>query len=201
VTASRVKVACLVYGALVVASGGWGLARGNADLYHHPHPGLALGPVTGILVGIVSGIVVGVLVVAASRHAVRRWAWARTLHVEFRQIFGPLRTRDVLFFALVSALGEELFFRGALQPTIGLAASSVVFGLLHLGPTRRFAPWTGMAIAMGFVLGGLYWLTGNLVAPVVTHLFVNFSNLQYISDYDPLPAHGRWPADKRRLTA
>lgn len=196
-TASRLKAALLVYGALAAVALIWGLVRGDADLYHHPDPWLDLGALSGALVGVALGLAVGAAVVAATRVAVRRAAWAENLHVEFRQIFGTLSTRDVLVFAGLSSLAEELFFRGALLPSVGLVASSLVFGLLHVGPSRRFLPWTLMAIAMGFVLGGLYQATGDLVAPVIAHLLINVLNLQFISDYDPRPApSGRWPADK-----
>ena len=201
VTAARITAATLVYGALATAAVGWAIARGNLDLYHHPAPWLHASGTLAIALGLGAGALVGVLVVAATRVAVRRTAWARELHVEFRQIFGPLSTRDVLVFAALSSVAEELFFRGALQPSIGIVLSSLVFGLLHVGPSRRFAPWTAMAIAMGFVLGVLFQATGNLLAPVVAHLVINALNLRYISDFDPLPAHGRWPADKLPLGA
>lgn len=201
VTASRLKAALLVYGALAATAVGWGIVRGDPDLYHHPAPWLDLGALAGAALGVALGLGVGAAVVVATRLAVRRTSWARHLHVEFRQIFGPLSTRDVMVFAVLSSVAEELFFRGALQPAIGLGGSSLVFGLLHVGPTRRFAPWTAMAIAMGFVLGALYQATGDLLAPMVAHLTINAVNLQYITDYDPLPSHGRWPADKLPLSA
>jgi len=201
VTSSRLKAALLVYGALAAAAVAWGVVGGRPDLYHHPAPWLDLGALTGAAVGVVLGVAVGAGVVLATRLAVRRAAWARHLHVEFRQIFGTLSTRDVLVFAGLSSVAEELFFRGALQPSIGLIGSSLVFGLLHVGPTRRFAPWTAMAIGMGFVLGALYQATGDLLAPVVAHFGINVLNLQYISDYDPRPSRGRWPAEKVPLSA
>lgn len=200
-TASRLKAALLVYGALAAAAFAWAFVRGDLDLYDHPAPWLHLGGLASALTGLALGLAVGGGVVAATRTLVRRTEWARRLHLEFRQIFGPLSTRDVLVFAGLSSVAEELFFRGALQPSLGLVASSLVFGLLHVGPSRRFLPWTGMAIAMGFVLGALYQATGNLVAPVVAHLTINALNLQYISDYDPEPTRRRWPADKLPLSA
>jgi CAAX protease family protein len=197
VTATRIKAALIVYGALTLVAVGWGVLRGNVDLYHHPAAWLHLPLVVRFFGGGVGGLLVGLLVTSATRASVRRFDWAKQLHVEFRHIFGPLRTREVLAFAVLSSVAEELFFRGALQGSLGICASSIIFGLLHIGPTRRFVPWTAMAIVMGFVLGVLFRLTGDLTAPIAAHLTINFINLQYISDYDPLPrAHGRWPAEK-----
>ena len=40
---------------------------------------------------------------------------------------------------------------------------------------------TGMAVAAGFLLGGLFLATGNLAAPVVAHFVVNAVNLRALS--------------------
>lgn len=200
-TKTRIKAASLVYGALALAAMGWGLLRGDPDVYHHPQAWLALPLLPGLVGGLVVGAALGLAVGTATRASVRRFGWARQLHLEFRQIFGPLRTREILAFALLSSVAEELFFRGALQPSTGLVVSSLVFGLLHIGPTRRFVPWTAMAVAMGFLLGALFVVTGELAAPIAAHFTINYVNLQYISDYDPAPPGGRWPAEKLPLRA
>jgi len=78
-------------------------------------------------------------------------------------------------------LGEEMLFRGLLQPAIGIVWSSLIFGLLHVGPDRRYAPWTLMAIGMGFAFGGLHYYTGNLLAPILAHFTINHFNLTAIA--------------------
>lgn len=71
--------------------------------------------------------------------------------------------------SLLSGLGEELLFRGALQPLVGIVVSSILFGLFHIGPDRRYLLWTAWAIAAGFLFGYLYEWSGGLLAPVVAH--------------------------------
>ena len=93
---------------------------------------------------------------------------------------GSLSVPNALLLALASGLGEELFFRGALQPRVGWLASSLLFGAVHFVPRRDMLPWTGFAIAMGGVLGGLFTWTGNLVAPIVAHVVVNGLNLPFL---------------------
>ena len=79
--------------------------------------------------------------------------------------------------AVASGFSEELLFRGALQPRVGLLVASVLFGAVHFVPRRQLLPWTGFAIAVGLLFGWMFETTGNLVAPVVAHCVVNGVNL------------------------
>jgi len=87
--------------------------------------------------------------------------------------------------ALVSALaglGEEMLFRGVLQPAIGglaegtvgvwmgLLGSSLLFGLAH-AVTRMYVVLAGL---VGIYLGGLWLVTGNLTVPIVAHGLYDF---------------------------
>ncbi len=83
----------------------------------------------------------------------------------------------LLLVSLFSGVGEEVFFRGAVQQEFGIVIASVAFGLLHVGPDRRYLLWTGWAILAGFVLGGLYAFTGGLLAPVFAHAAHNAGTL------------------------
>lgn len=107
----------------------------------------------------------------------RYFRWAQQLEREFRSFLGPLTLREVVGLAALSALAEEAFFRGALQPAIGLVPTAIVFGLAHIGPWPRFVPWTIFATAMGLVLGWLYQVTGNLAAAFTAHFLINLINL------------------------
>src|SRR5437660_237853 len=78
--------------------------------------------------------------------------------------------------------GEALLFRGALLPWFGPWWQAVVFALLHVGPGKRFLPWTLSALAMGLAFGGLAVWTGNLGAPIAAHFMINFLNLRFIVD-------------------
>jgi membrane protease YdiL (CAAX protease family) len=116
---------------------------------------------------------------------VYRFRWAETLHLEFRGLFGPLRNLDILAYATFSAVAEEMFFRGALQPMLGVWITSLVFGALHVAPGRKFIPWPIQAFAMGLAFGGLFWLSGDLSAPIMAHFTINYQNLHFINRYDP----------------
>jgi len=129
----------------------------------------------------------GLLVVLLSRLLERYFAWARALARRMIDLIGPLDGPSILVISLSSAIGEEMLFRGFLQPSIGLIASSLLFGLLHIGPNRAYWPWTVMAIAMGFAFGALYLFTGTLLAPILAHFTINFFNLHHMMAQKPHP--------------
>jgi uncharacterized protein len=87
------------------------------------------------------------------------------------------KRRDLVLVSIFSGVGEEAFFRGALQPEIGLVASSLLFGVLHVGPDRRYLVWTLWAVAAGFLFGLLYLWTGGILAPVTAHVMHNAATL------------------------
>lgn len=70
----------------------------------------------------------------------------------------------------VVALSEEFYFRGLLQPRIGLWAASALFGLAHLG-FREFPNWpfAVVAAAAGVFYGLACREGGGIRASMVTH--------------------------------
>jgi membrane protease YdiL (CAAX protease family) len=87
-----------------------------------------------------------------------------------------LRFIDMVALAVLSGVSEELFFRGVLQPILGLTVASVLFGLLHwLGLV--YAAW---AASVGVLLGLVYTTTGNLVVPATMHTVHNLAVLLYL---------------------
>jgi membrane protease YdiL (CAAX protease family) len=177
----RAQVVLGLYGALALAGLVVGGYRGDANVYTLPGrvpslPRMILSPLVGVGLGLV--------IVFLSRLAVHRTEWARLLHREFRALLGPLGAGEIVCLALGSSVGEEVFFRGALLPAIGIWASSAVFALLHIGPGRRFLPWTVSAFALGAIMALVAQWLGDLGAPIVAHFTINFMNLRHISRYE-----------------
>ena len=82
-------------------------------------------------------------------------------------------------------MGEELLFRGALQPLLGFWITAALFGLLHGGTAPRFRSWALFALASGLLLGGLAVYTDNLLAPMLCHLTINYFNLHLVVGTEP----------------
>ena len=155
---------------LLIAAG-----RGDPDLYRLGSPSAAC-----LLIAPLLGLSLGMAVVGSTRLAMKRFQWARDLHASFRDLLGPLTGREIVILALASSLGEEALFRGALLPWLGLWIQAAVFALLHVGPGRRFLPWTLSAFALGVAFGVLAEQTGSLGGPIAAHFTINFVNLRYI---------------------
>lgn len=84
---------------------------------------------------------------------------------------------------LAAGFGEEMLFRGVFQyelaarfgATIGVAVSSVVFGLLH-AVTPLYAGLAGMA---SVYFGALYQMSDNLAVPITCHVIYDIGALLY----------------------
>ena len=157
--------------ALLIAAG-----RGDPDVYRFGHQP----PAWLLLAGPGFGAVLGLAVVALTRVATRYFAWARELQASFHDLLGPLTGREIVILALASSIGEELLFRGALMPWFGVWISSAIFAALHIGPGRRFLPWTTSAFVLGVLFAELAARTGSLGGPIAAHFAINFLNLRYI---------------------
>jgi membrane protease YdiL (CAAX protease family) len=174
------KIALIVYVPLGLVSLAWAWLGGHRlawSLDSHwlsaPYPGrLAL--------SLALSLVLALLVVAATPARVKRTTWARELHAELQPIIAPLSSTEVTVLALASGLGEELFFRGAMQPVLGLLLTSLIFGALHLGPKKVLFAWTFWAFVMGLLFGSIFELTGVLWGPVLAHVGINQRNMTFI---------------------
>jgi len=89
------------------------------------------------------------------------------------QMIGSATVPVALYLAFISAIGEELLFRAAVQPVLGLVGTSLLFGLLHLGPQGLVSIWTLWAIISGLMMGWMFESTGNLWPSLICHFLVN----------------------------
>jgi membrane protease YdiL (CAAX protease family) len=120
------------------------------------------------------GAGVGVAVVLLDMALERLIPALRRMGEAMREVIGPLTTPHAVLYAVTSALGEELLFRGFAQAWLGIIPASLFFGLLHIGPDRRLWPWPLLACAMGFAFGALFDYTGDVLAPVLAHFTINY---------------------------
>ena len=90
-----------------------------------------------------------------------------------RQLFDSFNSSLILaaLFALLTAVSEEMLFRGALQPVFGLALSSLFFTWLHI----QYAFTPGMLILFIVSLGfGLLRHHVSATASIIAHSIYNF---------------------------
>ncbi len=163
---------------------GWARASGDATFLSASPDGRHL------LVAVGAGALAALPLIGAGALLERRVRSLRALAREIRETFGVLRHRDVVVYSLSSAVGEELLFRGAVLPSLGLAASALLFGLAHGFFQRRYRAWSLYAAVTGVLLGALTLWTGTLVAAIVCHATVNYASLS-----DLIPSEAPAPGD------
>jgi len=176
---SRAMLVMALYLGLGAAAVVWASLRGGASVWRLPEPAEAR-----VFSGLALGLIVGLGFVFASRMALHRFEWARDLHREFRSRLLPMTEGEIVILALASSLGEEMFFRGALMPVVGLVPSALLFALLHIGPRRQHWPWTLSSLAAGLLFGAIFAWSGDLTGVVVAHFTVNFLNLRHVAQVE-----------------
>lgn len=170
-----VRSALVFYGVMGCIALFWRMAASGESILH-PSPAEAARAMD-TLSSIAVGAVFGGLAVGLSE-LLTRWSDAgRALADTLGRSLAGIGRGDALLLALASGIAEEMLFRGALQPAVGLVWASLIFGACHFLPRRELFVWSLFAAAMGFLLGWLFEWTGQLAAPIAAHAVVNGINL------------------------
>jgi membrane protease YdiL (CAAX protease family) len=181
--AGRIGVGYALLGTLAVALA-LALREGVPWVYNDPWRSFA--PLEAQAVSAALGLGLALVVVLGTRVTVARYPWAKRLHIELRPIAHGLVVWQIAVIAGFSSLGEELLFRGLLQPWIGVLPTAVVFGLCHQIPGQARWVWVCWATAVGLAFGAIFAFTGSLLGPLLAHALINAINLSYLRDHDPL---------------
>lgn len=148
-------------------------------------PWLSLALVERIALSLFLGLLLAVVVIVATRITVVRFPWAQRLHLELRPIAHGLNASQIAAIAIFSSLGEELMFRGLVQPWIGVLPTAVVFGLCHQIPGPARWVWVTWATFVGLAFGLIFAATGSLLGALLAHALINAVNLAFLRDFDP----------------
>ena len=101
-----------------------------------------------------------------------------------REVFGESSWIELALICLAAGLGEELLFRGALQPmlarwtnpTFAIVVVGLLFGLAHSLSLTYFVA----ATIIGCYFGWLAEAYDDLVAPIVAHAVYDFVALMFL---------------------
>ena len=159
-----VRRAGLFYGALAVAAALWNGLRGREFSFAGD----------SILLSLCLGVLAAVLTVFLGLLTYWLLPVMRRIADELAPVLIDRSDwASLVLLSIFSGVGEEMFFRGAVQPEFGLVVASLVFGAVHIGPDRRYLVWTVWAVLAGFLFGLLYLATGGLLAPIIAHTLHN----------------------------
>ena len=95
----------------------------------------------------------------------------------------------IIFISLCAGIGEEIFFRAAIQPFLGIDLTSILFVLLHgyLTPKNLRLSVYGLALT-GIIIGfGYLFEHVSLVAAIAAHAVFDLVLLFKITQIHPVP--------------
>jgi membrane protease YdiL (CAAX protease family) len=136
-------------------------------------------PMTQLLVGQVLALLAAAVSYALYRLTANAESTARTIRSYERLDLGGL---NPLWISIAAAIGEEMLFRAALQPLLGIWITSLLFLATHM-PVYRFrqldratlvqaAGVFGTSVALGFVFDYV-----GLLAAMLVHMWIDVVGL------------------------
>ena len=99
----------------------------------------------------------------------------------------------MLVIVTAAAVGEEVLFRGGLQPSVGVIGAALLFGLSHGGWRREMWAYVLAAAISGAMFGFMYRLTGDLWVPIVAHALHNLFSTALMGKKIDISRDGLWP--------
>lgn len=176
--------------ALVVQAGlgtlGWfGAAALPAPVRFGPRPVMSVA--IGLGVGAALG---GLMRWLLSRQPTWLALLSRSIDEQLVPTVGRLGPGQIVLVSLAAGVGEELCFRGWLQPLLGPAVASLAFGAAHVAGMRTW-PLGAWATVMGGALGALVTPTGGLGASMTAHACYDLIAFQYLRTRAPGGVDGR----------
>jgi membrane protease YdiL (CAAX protease family) len=127
------------------------------------------------------GVAVGLATGWMARWFVER-PWQRPVMDGYARLIAPMLANPVdrVFVSLCAGVGEELFFRGAVQHWLGIPVTAVLFVAIHgyLDPRDRRRSAYGLLLTA--IMLGIGWLAEHhgLLAPMVAHSVIDIVLLQ-----------------------
>lgn len=133
-------------------------------------------PKLNLWVELIIGVWLGLFFSVGIFFILRKITYFRALFDEIVSIiFGPLNYLEIFYISCIAGISEELFFRGSLQPLIGIVPTSIIFGLLHMGIYKKLLPYGLYAFILSLVFGYLFLIIGDLYACIICHFMINFT--------------------------
>jgi uncharacterized protein len=132
---------------------------------------------------IVVGVSLGISS-AAVAHLVLSMPFMRTVNGKYVNMFSQFKLgwNEVLFVSFCAGVGEEVLFRGAIQPMIGIVLTSIVFVAIHgyLNPKEwRISIYglvlTGVICALGYATQHI-----GILSAIIAHFMIDVWLLQLL---------------------
>lgn len=134
---------------------------------------------------IIAGVLFGIITAKAGWQMIELPIMAKT-RIFFGSLFKPLKLTNgqIVFISVCAGVGEELLFRGAIQPVLGIWITAILFVLIHgyLNPFNL--PLTYYGIYMVLVIGVMGLMTERLgiLTAMIAHTIIDIILLHKMSE-------------------
>ncbi len=137
---------------------------------------------------LLSGIAVGFSAALAA------WWWIQQpfmaqVHDKYVQLFQSFRLSisDIVIISLSAGIGEELFFRGAIQPFLGVIWTAILFVALHGYLNPRDWRMASYGVLMTLIIVALGYMTEmiGIVSAMTAHVMIDLFLLFKLMNSSP----------------
>ncbi len=134
---------------------------------------------------LIAGILFGIITAKAGWQMIELPIMVKTKNF-FAGLFKPLKLTNgqIVFISICAGVGEELLFRGAIQPLLGIWITAILFVLIHgyLNPFNL--PLTYYGMYMVLVIGVIGLMTEHLgiLTAMIAHTLIDIILLRKLSE-------------------
>lgn len=122
------------------------------------------------------GIPLGIAAAVGAQFIIER-PFMQAVHVKYSSVLGnfKLNWNEVVLVSLCAGVGEELLFRGAIQPFAGIVVTSIAFVAIHGYLNPRDWRMSVYGIYMTLVIAGLGFMSVKcgLIAAIAAHTLID----------------------------
>lgn len=117
-------------------------------------------------------------IVVASHELIKMKFLSFTEHQQsIHQIWSKLSTSQGYYISCFAAISEELFFRAALQPALGVVLTASMVTMLHISPKLKYTGLSALSFIKACVLGLIYAASQSLILVILSHFLINIHSL------------------------
>lgn len=132
-----------------------------------------------ITVGVISGLIIAVLAQKLISSPI-----LSKVNVQYARMLGNFRLSwsEILFISMCAGVGEELLFRGAIQPLLGVVLTSMIFVAIHgyINPYNWRLSVYGLYMTLAIIGLGIINDYFGLIAPIIAHTIIDVYLLHHM---------------------
>lgn len=139
---------------------------------------------TGFVIQSIVGVVFGLLAALLAHFVISR-KWMEEVRAKYAGLIGPLKLGfwEILYISICAGIEEEVLFRGAIQPILGVIFTAVVFVALHgyLNPKDARISAYGFYLVLVMIAIGVICDQIGIVSSMIAHTVIDIYLLLVLS--------------------